>query len=128
MAHDSGPESGDIPIILAEIERAGCRKTNESKKLMEFQVPNGQTVYVVKETSHLNQINLRVHLGLEWQTLVGLPGVESVSKGYFYNSNMRKFPRQLHKGKTETQYGRQLRINTLGGLGEFLRAFKSVRF
>ena len=116
----------DIATILKELERAGYKSTNTTAKLSEFQSPAGQTIYVVKTTSKLNSINLMVHPGHKQEVLRSMDGVDSVSDGHRFHSNMTKFPKRINKGASQTAFGWQLSIATLSDLPRFLAAFKSV--
>lgn len=118
----------DIGTILMEVERAGYKSTNTTAKLSEFQSPGGQTIYVVKTTSKLNNINLMVHPGHKLEALRSIDGVDSVSDGHRFHSNMTKFPKRINKGETQTAFGWQLNITTLSNLPRFLAAFKSLSF
>lgn len=118
----------DITTILKEVERAGYKPTNSTAKLSEFQSPRGLTIYVVKTTSRLNNINLMVHPGHKREDLRSIDGVDAVSDEHRFHSNMTKFPKRINKGVTQTAYGWQLSINTLSNLPLFLAAFKSVSF
>ena len=120
--------SAEIVTILKEIERAGYKPTNTTSKLSEFQSPAGQTIYVVKTTSKLNNINLMVHPGHKHDVLRAIDGVDSVSSEHRFHSNMTRFPKRLNKGKTETAYGWQLTVDTFARLPLFLNAFKIVSF
>jgi hypothetical protein len=125
---EPAPSTADIATILAEIERAGFDSTNETKKLAEFKSPGGQTIYVVKTTSRLNNIKVMVHPGLKPEALRLLDGVDMVSDEHQFHSNMTRFPKRLHAGQTETAYGWQVSITTFVGLPRFLAAFKAVSF
>lgn len=118
----------DIATILKEVEQAGYKSTNTTAKLAEFQSPGGQTIYVVKTTSKLNNINLMVHPGHKQEALRSIDGVDSVSDGHRFHSNMTKFPKRINKGETQTAFGWQVSIKTLSNLPRFLAAFKSIRF
>lgn len=118
----------DIATILNEVERAGYRSTNTTKKLSEFQSPAGQTIYVVKTTSKLNNINLMVHPGHKLEVLKSIDGVDSVSDGHRFHSNMTRFPKRINKGESQTAFGWQLSIATLSDLPRFLAAFQSIGF
>ena len=118
----------DIATILKEVERAGYRATNTTAKLSEYQSPAGQTIYVVKTTSKLNNINLMVHPSHKQEVLRSIDGVDSVSDGHRFHSNMTKFPKRINKGRSQTAFGWQLSITTLSNLPRFLAAFKSVGF
>jgi len=120
--------NAEIITILKEIELAGYKPTNSTSKLSEFQSPAGQTIYVVKTTSKLNNINLMVHPGHKHDVLSALDGVDLVSSEPRFHSNMTRFPKRLNKGKTETAYGWQLTIDTFSRLPLFLNAFKTVCF
>lgn len=118
----------DITTILKEVERAGYKPTNSTAKLSEFQSPGGITIYVVKTTSKLNNINLMVHPGHKQEDLRSIDGVDAVSDEHRFHSNMTKFPKRINKGQTQTAYGWQLSVNTLSNLPRFLAAFKLVSF
>lgn len=126
--HTSIAADAGITTILREVERAGYRSTNTTAKLSEFQSPGGQTIYVVKTTSQLNNINLMVHPGHRLESLRLIDGVDSVSDTHRFHSNMTKFPKRINKGKTQTAFGWQLSINTLSDLPRFLSAFKLASF
>jgi len=97
--------NADIDTILGEVERAGYSLTRTTAKLSEFQSPSGQTIYVVKTTSRLNNINLMVHPSHQPDVLRRLDGVGFVSDEHRFHSNMTGFPRRINKGETETAFG-----------------------
>ncbi len=119
-------KDAEIATILMEVERAGYKSTNMTAKLSEFQSPGGQTIYVVKTTSKLNNINLMVHPGHKLEVLRSIDGVDSVSDGHRFHSNMTKFPKRINKGETQTAFGWKLNITTLSNLPRFLAAFNSL--
>lgn len=123
-----GPIAADTAAILVEMERAGYKPSNSTAKLAEFQSPGGQTIYVVKTSSRLNNINLMVHPGLKAEALRILDGVDSISDAHRFHSNMVRFPKRINGGKTETAFGWQVRIGTIIELPRFLSAFKAVTF
>ncbi|KVO53538.1 MULTISPECIES: hypothetical protein [Burkholderia cepacia complex] len=113
----------DVAIILAEVQQAGYRLTNQTAKLAEFATPSGQTIYLVKTTSKMNRVNLMVHPGLMPDAVMALPGVASVSHEHRFHSNMSRFPKRLNRGATETAYGWQVSLDTFDDLRRFLAAF-----
>jgi len=121
-------ETRDIAIIISEIEKVGYKHTKETSKVVEFQSPGGQAIYLVKTTSKLNSINFMVHPGLKHQVLKMLDGVHSVSSEHRFHSNMTRFPKRINRGETKTAYGWQLNLATLASVPHFLTAFKSVNF
>lgn len=118
--------TGEVAIILAEVQKAGYRLTNQTLKLAEFATPSGQIVYLVKTTSKINRINLMVHPGLMPDAVMALPGVASVSHEHRFHSNMSRFPKRLNRGATETAYGRQVSLHTFDDLRRFLAAFDAA--
>ncbi len=124
----SKPDPADIDVILAEFEKAGFASKNGTEKLAKFKSHGGQTIYVVKTVSKINNIKVMVHLGLNPEVLRMLEGVDFVDHEHRFHSNMTDFPKRLNNGKTETAYGWQVSINTLGDLSRFLTAFKAVSF
>jgi len=115
-----------VSIIVGEFKKAGYRQTKETKKVTEFATPHGQTIYLVKTTSRLNGINLMVHPDVSPSALKRLPGVSSVSPEHRFHSNMTRFPKRIHNGETETAYGWQVSIDTLGGIPPFLAGFDTL--
>ncbi len=115
--------TGDVAIILAEVQKAGYRLTNQTSKLAEFATPSGQIIYLVKTTSKMNRVNLMVHPGLTPDVVMTLPGVASVSHEHRFHSNMTRFPKRLNRGATATAYGWQVSLDTFGDLPRFLAAF-----
>lgn len=68
-----------------------------------------------------------VHPGLKQEAVRRLDGVESVSNEYRFHSNMARFPKRLNRGRTETAYGWQVQLATVGSLGRFLAALERTR-
>lgn len=124
----AAPTTADITTILREVEHAGYKPTKTTAKFTEFQSPSSQTIYVVKTTSNLNNINLMVHPGHKPEVLRKIDGVDSVCNEHRYHSNMTQFPKRINNGKTETTFGWQVNIETQAHLLRFLTAFKSVTF
>lgn len=122
------PTGGELEIekILKDIERAGYKSTNATKKVAEFQSPGGQFIYVIKTSSNLNNINLMVHPDHKQVTLSSIDGIDSVSDEHRFHSNMTKFPKRINKGETPTAFGWHLNISTLSDLNRFLSSFKSI--
>lgn len=121
-----GAATDEVAIILAEVEKAGYRLTNQTAKLAEFETPSRQIIYLVKTTSRMNRINLMVHPGLPPDAVVSLPGVASVSQEHRFHSNMSRFPKRLNRGATETAYGWQVSLDTFEDLPRFLAAFDAA--
>ena len=119
--------TGEVAVILAEVQKAGYRLTNQTAKLAEFATPSGQIIYLVKTTSKMNRINLMVHPGLTPDAVMSLPGVASVSHEHRFHSNMSRFPKRLNRGATETAYGWQVSLDTFDALPRFLAAFDAVQ-
>ncbi|MDN7967545.1 hypothetical protein QZM91_08270 [Burkholderia multivorans] len=117
----------EIAAILAEVQKAGYRQTNQTSKLAEFAAPSGQIIYLVKTTSKINRINLMVHPGLLPDVMMALPGVASVSTEHRFHSNMTRFPKRLNRGATATAYGWQVSLNTFDDLPRFLAAFDAAQ-
>lgn len=113
----------EVAAILAEVQKAGYRLTNQTSKLAEFTTPSGQIIYLVKTTSKMNRINLMVHPGLTPDAVTALPGVASVSNDHRFNSNMTRFPKRINGGEKPTAYGWQVTLDTFGDLSRFLMAF-----
>ena len=112
-----------IAAIHAAVIDAGYKPGNETKKLSAFASPNGQTLYVDKLGSNLNDIRLLVDPRLERGTLARLEEAAIVSSDHRFHSNMRNFPKRLNRGKTPTSYGWQIRIETSEALTRFLARF-----
>jgi len=125
-SHATNGGKPEIEKILEEVERAGYKPTNATKKIAEFQSPGGQFIYIIKTSSNLNNINLMVHPNHKQVTLGSIDGVDSVSDKHRFHSNMAKFPKRTNKGKTPTAFGWQLNIITLSALNRFLSSFNSI--
>lgn len=121
------PNAGDIAAIHQQVERAGYRLTKATAKLLEFESPLGQVMYVEKNRATLNNINIFVHPGHDPQTLHGMEGVASLSGCHRFHSNMTRFPKRINRGKTATAYGWRLNIETIGDLPRFLGAFAAIK-
>lgn len=115
--------SDDVAVILAEVRKAGYRQTKETSKLVEFEAPAGQIIYVVKTTSRMNRINVMVHPFLKRDAMIALPGVASVSHDYRFHSNMTRFPKRINGGMTEIAHGWQVSLDTFSDVPRFLSAF-----
>lgn len=120
------PTNDEVVAILAEVQKAGYRLTNQTSKLVEFAAPSGQIIYLVKTTSRMNRINLMVHPGLMPHAVTVLPGVASISREHRFHSNMSKFPKRLNRGATATAYGWQVSLDTFDDLLRFLSAFNAA--
>ncbi|WP_175762544.1 MULTISPECIES: hypothetical protein [Burkholderia] len=118
-----GTANDEVAAILAEVQKAGYRLTNQTSKVAEFAAPNGQIIYLVKTTSRMNRVKLVVHPGLMPDEVMALPGVASVGHEHRFHSNMSRFPKRLNRGATETAYGWQVSLDTFDDLPRFLAAF-----
>lgn len=117
----------DAVAVLAAIyvlaQDTGYELTKETAKLAEFVSQSGEVVYVEKTRASFSNINCCVHPKHVRATLVDIDGVLDVSNEYRFHSNMTRFPKRLHGGKTPTAYGWQVKIGTLLGLHGFLNSF-----
>lgn len=124
---DNGTSDEDRLAVLEAIymlmTEAGYEATRETAKLAEFVSPTGNVIYVEKIRAHFNSIKCCVHPDHARESLLALDGVERVSDDHRFHSNMIRFPKRLHGGQTPTAFGWQIKIDTMLGLHEFLRAF-----
>lgn len=116
----------EVAAILDLVMKSGYSVVNESKKLAAFCSPSGKLIYVVKGGATQNNIKVMVHPSLNAESLRHLTAVDSVENEYRFHSNMTRFPKRINNGKTETPYGWQVSIGTLGGLESFLEAFNAL--
>lgn len=115
-----------LAAIYALAEDTGYQMTRETVKLAEFVSPTGNVLYIEKMRASFNQIRCCVHPQHARESLLRMNGVEVVSDGHRFHSNMTRFPKRLHGGKTPTAYGWQVKIDTLLGLHRFLTAFADL--
>jgi hypothetical protein len=122
-----GTNDEDAVVALAAIytlaQDAGYELMKETIKLAEFVSPTGDVVYVEKTRASLNNIRCCVHPKHSRELLISMDGVGAVSDEHRFHSNMTRFPKRLHGGKTPTAYGWQIKVDTLLGLHSFLTAF-----
>lgn len=114
-------------MVLAEIRKAGYTTIKNINKFAEYEAPNGQIIYVLKATTTLNRIAVIVDPRLNHDTLTKLAGVGAVSDEYRVHSNMNRFPKKIHAGKTETTYGWQVTVNSITNLPRFLSALANMK-
>ena len=100
--------------VIKQIEQSGYVLVRESKYLAEF-CAAGQTVYLLKARTRINNICLMVHPNLIRGDLVDLLAEISVSTGHRHHSSMSKFPSKLHNGKQPITYGW---LVSIGGLAD----------
>lgn len=112
-----------LEAIYALAGDAGYRMTRETVKLAEFASPTGHILYIEKVRVSLNQIRCCVHPEHARESLLRMDGVTTVSEAHRFHSNMTRFPKRLHGGKTPTACGWQVKVDTLLGLHRFLTAF-----
>jgi hypothetical protein len=115
-----------LAVIYALAQDAGYQMTRETVKLAEFVSPTGNVLYVEKMRASLNHIRCCVHPQHARESLLRMDGVAALSDGHRFHSNMTRFPKRLHGGKTPTAYGWQVKIDTLLGLHRFLTAFADL--
>jgi hypothetical protein len=116
----------DINAVLATFKQTGYVTTKETKKIVEFQSPGGQIIYILKEASRLNRIRLVVHPGNVADALRKLEGVDEISDDYRHHSNMTRFPKRQNGGKNDIPYGWQVNLQTISGLSKFLPKFGEI--
>jgi hypothetical protein len=133
--HETTPPSGTtidddalaaLAAIYALAEETGYTMTKETVKLAEFESPTGNVLYVEKLRASLNHIGCCVHPQHAREVLLRMDGVEAVSDTHRFHSNMTRFPKRLHGGKTPTAYSWQVKVDTLLGLHRFLTAFAAI--
>jgi len=115
----------DLKAIKSTIERAGYDFVKDTKKVLEFSSPVGQTCYVLAD-SRLYKIKVVVSPHFDDGFIAVVAGPATVKADYF-NSNLRRFSKKLNRGETETAYGIQLKFTTLGELSDFLHRFSTTR-
>lgn len=119
--------SAALTAIYALAQDAGCELMKETVKLAEFVTPTGEILYIEKTRTNLNNINCCVHPKYSRESLVSMDGVHLVSNEHRFHSNMTRFPKRLHGGKTPTAYGWQIKIETVLELHRFLIAFAHLK-
>jgi len=117
----------NVLVPMEEFINAGYSETKDVKKMVGYQAANGNVVYLVKTSSKLNSIKLMVNPSFSIEMLRDLDGVDEVSDRHKFHSNMSGFPKCHNNGKTPTQYGWQVTLNSLTALQRFLKAFAQVR-
>ena len=112
----------DYEQIRAEIADHGFGRTNETKKLEEFEYTNGQVIYLYKEQVLKEGVQIMIHPHLGLQLFVGMPGIDANAKFPLRSgSNMRHFPkRQSETTIHPISYGRSMQAANLGALGNLL--------
>lgn len=115
-----------VAAIYALAQHVGYELTKETVKLAEFVSSTGGVVYIEKTRAGLNNIRCCVHPQYARESLMRLDGVEAVSDVHRFHSNMTRFPKRLHGGKTPTAYGWWIKVDTLLGLRRFLTAFAGL--
>lgn len=115
--------NADTVTLLKTFRDSNYMETKNIVYVAGFKSKAGQVVYLVKKTSRLNRINVMVHPDFSPEMLRGLDGVDSVSNGHVFHSNLSGYPKRLNDGETPTAHGWQLTFNTLQNLNKFLKAF-----
>ena len=123
---DDEDASAALAAIYALEQEAGYEPTNETVKLAEFVAPTGNVLYLEKVRVSLNNIRCCVHPKHARESLLALDGVHAVSDAHRFHSNMTRFPKRLHGGRTPTAYGWQIKADTLLDFHRFLTAFASL--
>lgn len=115
----------DIDSIREIFTAQRFARTRDTAKLDEYQAPTtGQFLYVYKERDLSSSIQVVIHPGLKFEPYLALPGVTCPKPDQFrHGSNMREFPKRIHRGENETPYGRALEISSLEALARFLQFF-----
>ena len=115
----------DIQSIRVVFKTQRFTRTRDTVKLDEYQAPTtGQFLYIYKDRDLKSSIQVVIHPDLKLAQFLGILGVSCPNPDKFrHGSNMREFPRQKHRGETETPYGRSLEINSLEALEGFLKVF-----
>lgn len=116
-------ENTDTETILNAFRDANYMETKNVVYVAGFKSKAGQVVYIVKKTSKLNRINVMVHPDFSPEMLRKLDGVDSVSDGHVFHSNLTGYPKRFNGGETPTAHGWQLTFDTLQNLNKFLKAF-----
>lgn len=109
--------------LLKAFRNANYMETKNIVYVAGFKSKAGQVVYIVKQTSKLNRINVMVHPDFSPEMLRGVDGVDSVSDGHVFHSNLTGYPKRFNGGETPMAHGWQLTFNTLQNLNKFLKAF-----
>jgi hypothetical protein len=115
----------DVESIRRVFVEQRYTRTRETKKLDEYQAPTtGQFLYIYKERDLSSSIQVVIHPSLKLEPYLALSGVTCPKPDQFrHGSNMREFPKRMHRGENETPYGRALEINSLEALARFLQFF-----
>lgn len=117
--------NADIETLLKAFRDANYVETKNIQYVAGFKSKAGQIVYIAKKTSKLNRINVMVHPDFSPETLRKLDGVDSVSDGHVFHSNLTGYPKRFNGGETPTAHGWQLTFDTLQNLNKFLQVFSA---
>jgi hypothetical protein len=113
-----------VAAIRRIFQARAYQATRETKKVVEFESPDGSTLYVrKKESLHGKSVRLVAHPKSDPRTLREMPGVVKVGLHSYHNSNMIHFPKHQHRGKNKIPYGLPFEVASLGALRSFLDAF-----
>lgn len=99
---------------------AGFRRTHETSKKIEFTLSRRQLVVYLDRTKLVAR-SIQVVMPPTFPTdpFAGIDGLDVVPE-YFHSSNMRAFPRHMHRGVNPIPYGRAVRVSGESALGRLL--------
>lgn len=99
---------------------AGFHRTHETSKKIEFTLSGRQlVVYLDRTKLAARAIQVVVPPTFPTEPIAGIDGLDVVP-GYFHSSNMRAFPRHMHRGVNPIPYGRAVRVSGESALGRLL--------
>lgn len=106
---------------IATFTASGFTETKQTKKVLEFRGSHSlEYVYLRLDGPAGSAFRIVVSPDTDLTAANPIAGV-TVPNGFLFHSNMRQFPKQLHRGKTETHYGRSVSCDGPSALGAFLR-------
>ena len=105
---------------------AGFRRTHDTSKKIEFSLSGRQlVVYLDRTKLAARAIQVVVPPTFPTEPVAGIDGLDVVP-GYFHSSNMRAFPRHMHRGVNPIPYGRAVRVSGESALGRLLTKLVEV--
>lgn len=97
---------------------------HEIDKVVEYSSPRlKRLVYLRKDYAKRGSMRIVMDPSIEIGHLFSLGDVVRPRNEFQYGTNLRRFPKRLHKGKEEIHYGKAVDLRTLDGLKRALEAY-----
>jgi len=107
-----------VEPFLDALKSLGFSQTRRTSKVIEYQLPSRESVYVLTQNKTFSLVVAPDH-DAALRSFADRKALKA-NPGYYHNIHMTRFPKRINTGRGPTHYGSKLEFRTSGELLDFL--------